>query len=211
MFFSSANEPRLISSFIHDFKTPCFDQILSEAAVGFVDRHLSLSDQLTYNRFMAWTSELSSFSDGVVGSVQPSDFRMLEQAFSKEFIGKQRAVIVQRCPQLPYEHLGISARDLPRGDAVSGLAYSGNYFIREELRDWQPVHFHELVHLTQREILGHWAYVGLHLVGLLKHGYRESPLEKMAYRLQNEFYGFRRPVDVEREVSNHLRRIVLGD
>lgn len=208
MLFSFTNSPRHDSLSTRELKAPAFDQTLSENALNFIDYRLSSQQKTSYRTFLEWTAELSNFADGIVGTIEAASLPALSLSFSRDFLETKRGVIVQQCPVVPYADIGISAHDVPQGDAVWGLAYSETYFIRREMIAWEPLHFHELVHLTQREILGHSAYVGLHLVGLLFHGYRESPLEKIAYRLQNQFYNARFPVDVQREVYNSLRALI---
>jgi hypothetical protein len=68
----------------------------------------------------------------------------------------------------------------------------------------EALFFHELVHVLQWSMLGRERFIALYMRGLAKHGYRASPLEKMAYSLQAEFERGAAPFSVEMSVSAAL-------
>ena len=68
------------------------------------------------------------------------------------------------------------------------------------------MHFHELVHVIQWQLLGSECFLALYADGLEKHGYRNSPLEVMAYDHEARFNSNALPYSVEAEV----RKQILG-
>jgi hypothetical protein len=69
-----------------------------------------------------------------------------------------------------------------------------------------PTHFHELIHILQWRILGPERFLWLYADGLERFGYRNSPLEIMAYELQERFDAERKPFDVALEVERRLSK-----
>lgn len=71
--------------------------------------------------------------------------------------------------------------------SFSGITFKDTFFIQRGLESEESLHFHELVHVVQ------WARLGIHKfllaygLGLHAFGYERSPLETMAFGLQQEF------------------------
>jgi hypothetical protein len=68
----------------------------------------------------------------------------------------------------------------------------------------ESLHFHELVHVVQWRILGPERFLWAYADGLERFGYRNSPLEVVAYDLQERFDAGVKPFDVEAEVARRL-------
>jgi len=66
------------------------------------------------------------------------------------------------------------------------------------------LHFHELVHVVQWRLLCAERFLALYADGLEKHGYRDSPLEVMAYDHEARFNSKESPYSVEAEVRQQL-------
>lgn len=187
---------------------PKFDNELANRARAFIDEKLSTEQQASFQILLNWSHGLNGYSQGIEGKIDLVTMSGFRFFFAEEFLASKSAVVVKACPEVPYHELGLSHSGAPQGDALLGLAFSDPYFVREELADWLPLHFHELVHLVQREILGDVAYIGLHFVGLLSNGYYESPLEKMAYKLQNKYCAARDVFDVVTCVHAELKTLL---
>ena len=70
---------------------------------------------------------------------------------------------------------------------AGGITYLDTFFCRLEMQANEALHFHELVHVIQWQLLGPKSFVAAYADGLEKMGYRASPLETMAYMLENVF------------------------
>ena len=88
--------------------------------------------------------------------------------------------------------------------AAAGITYLDTFFVvADQARD-ESLHFHELVHVIQWRILGPERFLWLYADGLERFGYRNSPLEVVAYDLQDRFDAGGEPFDVEAEVRRRL-------
>jgi hypothetical protein len=114
-------------------------------------------------------------------------------------------------PLLPLTALGLSQyADFEHMDA-SGITYFDTLFLRNDLSEDDYVvvderlHFHELVHVIQWSLLGPERFLAMYADGLEKFGYRDSPLEEMAYRLDTQFQRGAAVFSVEQVVGRELK------
>lgn len=70
---------------------------------------------------------------------------------------------------------------------MDGITYKDTFFVRHLHQNTESLHFHELVHVVQWERLGVDNFLLAYAAGLMQFGYHDSPLEKMAYSLQDRF------------------------
>jgi hypothetical protein len=70
---------------------------------------------------------------------------------------------------------------------AAGITYLDTYYVRADHFHDVSVHFHELVHVVQWRLLGPEKFLALYADGLERFGYRNSPLEAMAYNLHDRF------------------------
>ncbi len=87
------------------------------------------------------------------------------------------------------------------------MAAQTDTFVRWDRVNAEPLHFHELVHVIQWNVLGPERFLALYADGLERFGYRNCPLEVMAYELQTRFEKDRIPFDVQVEVAQRLREL----
>ena len=66
------------------------------------------------------------------------------------------------------------------------ITYVDTIFVNY-LQKTESLFFHELVHVVQWERLGVDNFLLAYGIGLMKFGYQDSPLEQMAYFLQDHF------------------------
>jgi hypothetical protein len=85
-----------------------------------------------------------------------------------------------------------------------GITYLDTYFVTPGLARDESLHFHELIHVLQWRLLGPELFIARYAAGLEQFGYRESPLEAMAYQAQARFeQGL--VFDAESEVAKAVR------
>ncbi len=78
-------------------------------------------------------------------------------------------------------------------------------FLKHRHTSNEALHFHELIHVVQWQSLGPERFLKTYAEGLERFGYRNSPLEKMAYEVEVKRG---RPVfDAERFVTAQLLRL----
>ena len=85
-----------------------------------------------------------------------------------------------------------------------GITYLDTYFIKRTQASDEALHFHELVHVVQWRALGPERFLRTYADGLERFGYRNSPLERMAYDAGRRFSNSREPFNLEQLVLSQL-------
>ena len=93
-----------------------------------------------------------------------------------------------------------------RESANLGITYLDTFFVRANQASDESLHFHELVHVIQWRILGLEGFLTAYANGLERFGYRDSPLEAMAYDFQARFDARETAFEVAAEVEARLPR-----
>jgi hypothetical protein len=93
--------------------------------------------------------------------------------------------------------------DFERGN-FDGITYLDTFFLKPAQATNEAVYFHELVHVVQWRLLGPDRFLFLYANGLECFGYRQSPLEAMAYDAEATFASSLTIFDVENIVAAKL-------
>ena len=81
------------------------------------------------------------------------------------------------------------------------------YFLKRSGADDESLHFHEMIHVVQWRLLGAEFSLAMYAGGLEKFGYRNSPLEKMAYDAQELFSPLGPVFNAEKLVKKKLSEL----
>jgi len=131
-------------------------------------------------------------------------FTRLPHYYSAELLDSAKVVYVDDVPTPPLTRLGLAQfAELEELDTAA-MTYLNTVFALKEARDYEPLHFHELIHVVQWKLLGPRKFVAAYAEGLERFGYRNSPLEVMAYDAEVDFVKSPQPFDVEKLVKNKL-------
>jgi hypothetical protein len=119
------------------------------------------------------------------------DFPNLPKVFPSDLLEKAKVVVVTGKVPFPPPPHALSSMGLPdfaqMGNAsVAGVTYKDTFFVNN-LHQTESIYFHELVHVVQWERLGVDNFLLAYVAGLMQFGYQDSPLEQMAYSLQEDF------------------------
>jgi len=124
-------------------------------------------------------------------------FPKLQKVFPLDLLKKAKVVVVTgKVPFPPLSRMGLPELEQMENMSMDGITYVDTFFINH-LRQTESLHFHELVHVVQWERLGVDNFLLAYGVGLMQSGdlyqtfedvYLNSPLEQMAYSLQEGFY-----------------------
>ncbi len=139
-----------------------------------------------------------------------SGFSFLEipKYFSQETFVSVKVVEVLKVPMPPLIQMGLSQfGDFEKG-SYGGVTYLDTYFIIPQVAHNEATHFHELCHVIQWKYLGIDKFLMVYAFGLMKYGYRNSPLEVMAYEYQQMFERGVNPFNIEEEIKDKLRKLV---
>ena len=116
-------------------------------------------------------------------------------------------VVVDRIPIPPLSLMGLSRFAEFERSEYGGITYLNTYFLKSAEADDESLHFH-VVHVVQWHILGAERFLALYANGFEAAGYRNSPLEKMAYDAQELFDHSAAIFDAERLVAEKFRALI---
>lgn len=121
--------------------------------------------------------------------------------YTQSFLSNSYFVVLEQIPKPDFPQL----RQMGFGDfidmPVNGITYKNTYYVRTGQEKRLSLHFHELVHVVQWQILGVRGFIERYMREILTNGYNESPLELMAYSLDSYYSANKPPLDV----VNHVR------
>jgi hypothetical protein len=114
-------------------------------------------------------------------------FPRLGKVFPLDLLASAKVVVTTgKVPFPPLTRMGLPEFRQMEDMQMAGVTYKDTFFV-SHLYQTESLHFHELVHVAQWERLGANNFLLVYGAGLLQFGYRDSPLEKMAYSLQTAF------------------------
>jgi hypothetical protein len=114
-------------------------------------------------------------------------FKRLPQYYSHALLDRTKVVVVDRIPVPPLRSLGLPEFAAFETQPMGGITYLDTYFLQAGTERNESIHFHELVHVVQWQTIGPEKFLLTYAMGLALHGYRNSPLEAMAYDNQARF------------------------
>jgi hypothetical protein len=140
-----------------------------------------------YPRLLGWIDNTLRAQAANARTVASRGFPRLPLYFSANTLTSAKVVLVDQLPIPPLSSWGLTRfADFERG-TFNGITYLNTFFLkRRELRN-EAIHFHELIHVIQWRILGPENFLRLYADGLERFGYRDSPLEIMAYNAEAAF------------------------
>lgn len=150
-----------------------------------------------YPLIESWIKQTLADHASAARPVPSLGFRRLVDYFDPALLASSSVVVVARVPVPPLSAMGLSRfNDFEQKDA-GGITYLDTFFVRaDHVRD-ESLHFHELVHVVQWRLLGPERFLALYADGLERFGYRNSPMEVMAYDFQDRFEREPQPFSVE--------------
>ncbi len=165
--------------------------------------------QAAYPRIAGWMQKTLATHASAARPVASLGFSRLADYFDAPLLASSKAVIVPRVPMPPLSAMGLDRfREFEQMDA-GGITYLDMYFVRADHAHLESLHFHELVHVIQWRLLGPERFLALYADGLERFGYRNSPLEVMAYDLQDRFEREPQPFNVQAACQMKLRALTI--
>jgi hypothetical protein len=131
-------------------------------------------------------------------------FSRLPLYFTENTLASTKVVLVDPLPMPPLSSMGLARfADFERGD-FDGITYIDTIFLKPTESSNENMHFHELVHVIQWRLLGPDRFLLSYANGLECFGYRQSPLEAMAYDAETAFASSTATFNVEKMVAEKL-------
>ena len=140
-------------------------------------------------------------SERIACDCMATDF---EGYYPPAFLADSFYVVVPQLPKPDFPEL----RQLGFGDLIdtdfNGITYKNTYFVKQGKERNLNLHFHELVHVLQWQTLGAEAFIIRYMDEILRYGYEDAPLEKMAFALEAHFMGGGAPFDIGAHVQQKI-------
>ncbi len=139
--------------------------------------------------------------------VGESGFTRLPGYFSRERLDGSKVVKTDQIDMPPLSRFGLSQfRDL-ESIHPTGITYKDVFFLAPQAHSCESTHFHEMVHIIQWDALNPADFLVTYAIGILIYGYEDSPLERMAYELQDAFDRGETITDLESQIISETRSI----
>jgi hypothetical protein len=102
----------------------------------------------------------------------------------------------------------MASLDAVRSEIVV-ITYHDVYFLGRARAADEALHFHELVHIVQWQVLGPERFILAYALGhVIGGGYSANPFEQIAYGLQDPLARQEKPFNVESIVERHLSQAI---
>jgi len=160
--------------------------------------------EIAFPKVMGWIEQTLSAHAQIARPLASMHFRRLPLYFSQAQIEAAKFVVVDRLPLPLLSSIGLSRFKEFERDDYGGVTFLDTYFLTRASADNESLHFHEMVHVVQWRVLGPERFLAMYASGLEAFGYRNNPLEKMAYDAQELFDRAERLFDAEKFVTERL-------
>ena len=162
-----------------------------------------------YPVMLTWIQRTLSAHPAQARSVASLRFPRLPHYYSETTLNAGKFVVVPRVPVPPLSSLGLHQfAAFEQGD-YDGITYLDTYFVKRGREADEVLHFHELIHVMQWRLLGPQHFLAAYADGLERYGYRNSPLEAMAYNAADVFTKSSQLFDAEKHVHEKLHALQL--
>jgi hypothetical protein len=157
-----------------------------------------------YPPLLDWIRTTLTASAQVAQTVASRGFSRLPLYFTEKTLASTKVVLVDPLPMPPLSSMGlVRFADFERGN-FDGITYIDTIFLKPNQSNNEDMHFHELVHAIQWRLLGSDQFLLSYANGLECFGYRQSPLEAMAYDAETAFASSTAIFNVEKMVAEKL-------
>jgi len=154
-----------------------------------------------------WLQETLAKYSPSAQTIASRGFPRLPNYFAPITLETSKVVLVDQLPLPPLSSWGLTRfADFERGD-FSGITFLDTFFVKKDQSRNEALHFHELIHIVQWRILGPERFLYLYADGLDRFGYRNNPLEVMAYGAEAQFVNSTTKFAAEELVAQGLKFI----
>src|SRR5215468_4679812 len=160
-----------------------------------------------YPKLRAWIQKTLEFYENYAKPVASMHFVRLPLYFGHSLLETTKFIAVDRLPMPPLSVMGLSRFAVFEQGDFNGITYLDRYFIKQTVVTGEAIHFHELIHVIQWRLLGPEDFLAAYANGLDEFGYKNSPLEKMAYDAEASFKRSFAIFDAEKFVAEQLARL----
>jgi hypothetical protein len=157
-----------------------------------------------YPPLFDWIQTALTANAHAAQTVSSRGFSRLPLYFTEETLTSTKVVLLDPLPLPPLSSMGLAHfADFERSN-FEGVTYIDTFFLKPTQSKNESIHFHELVHIIQWRLLRPDGFLLAYANGLERFGYRQSPLEAMAYDAETAFDRSTAIFDVEKMVAEKL-------
>ena len=149
-----------------------------------------------YPAIAGWIQQTITEHEDLRCAVASLGFKRLPHYFTPELLAFAKVAYVDSVPTPPLSAIGLHQFTDFELMEPAGITYFDTIISRQEMRGNEAHLFHELVHVIQWKVLGPKNFTAAYADGLERVGYRQSPLEVVAYTLESAFRNGAGPFDV---------------
>jgi hypothetical protein len=160
-----------------------------------------------YPHVIGWIQQTLAARSDETNTVSSVRFPRLSRYFSENLLSSTKVIIVDRVPMPPLSSMGLSQFAAFEHGDFDGITYLDTFFVKRGSASAERLYFHELIHVVQWRLLGPERFLAVYANGLETLGYRESPLEAMAYNAEESFCQSDQCFDAENLVAEQLSRM----
>jgi hypothetical protein len=164
--------------------------------------------QTIYPHAIGWIQQTLVAHSNETRIISSLGFPRLSRYFGENLLSSTKVVVVERVPMPPLSSMGLSQFAAFENGDFDGVTYLDTFFVKRSFASSERLHFHELIHIVQWRLLGPENFLALYADGLERVGYRQSPLEVMAYNAEESFVQSDKNFDAERLVAEQLSRML---
>jgi hypothetical protein len=177
------------------------------SAIGSGGRRCEMSPEefaKFYPPLLDWIQTTLTASAHMAQTIASRGFSRLPLYFAERILASTKVVLVDPLPTPPLSSMGLARfAEFERGN-FDGITYIDTIFLKPTQSNNESIYFHELVHVIQWRLLGPDRFLLSYANGLECFGYRQSPLEAMAYDAETVFASSTTPFNVEKLVAEKL-------
>jgi hypothetical protein len=156
-----------------------------------------------YPPLLEWIQTTLAANAHLAHTIASRGFSRLPLYFTEKTLAT-KVVLADPLPMPPLSSMGLERfADFERGN-FDGITYIDTIFLKPTQSNNEIIHFHELVHVIQWRLLGPDRFLLSYADGLECFGYRQSPLEAMAYDAETAFANSTTTFNVEKMVAEKL-------
>ena len=133
-----------------------------------------------------WVDRLLGENASTAKALDTLGFERLSGYFPVTLLQTARVAIVQSIPFPPVDELGLPEFHAMSTMPLGGITF-GHMFFALDSQFNESLCFHEMIHVVQWNALGFDDFLLTYGVGILQHGYDQSPLEAIAFAAQALF------------------------
>ena len=154
-----------------------------------------------------WIREMLASHSNAAKPVSSQGFVRLPRYFSAKLLASTKFITIDKIPMPPLSKMGLTRFAQFESGDFDGVTYLDTFFLKRGRATDERLYFHELIHIVQWSLLGPERFLATYADGLEKYGYRDSPLEVMAYNAEATFVQSPNIFNAEELVANELGRI----